>query len=142
MRRVLACAFLLLAGPAWASADGDRRAIVALEQRWLAHIADPAVLEDILADDFVHPLSDGAVIGKAEQVAWARSHPTPPGRTARFEKLDVRIYGRTAIATGLVEAREPGRAGPRRTLFTDVFVERGGRWRAVNAQENLVPDRP
>src|SRR5207249_12187472 len=29
-----------------------------------------------------------------------------------------------------------------RTVFTDVFVRRKGRWQAVNAQENAVPPKP
>jgi hypothetical protein len=134
------CAALLAASmlapvPGSAATDAARREVVAVEHRWLEHQSDPQALADILADDFVHPVSGGVFISKTDQIAWAGAHPARPGRAARFEKLDVRIYGEVAIATGVVEARDPGAAAARRTLFTDVFVRRQGRWRAVNAQE-------
>jgi hypothetical protein len=37
-------------------------------------------------------------------------HTPPPTRRAHFERLDVRVYGDTAVATGII--------------FTDVFVRK------------------
>jgi hypothetical protein len=137
----LSFALLLAAAPlaGRAGPPDDRQAIAAIEQRWLDHIADPAVLQDILAEDFVHPVQEGDFIGKAEQIAWAKAHPSAPDRIARFERLDVRLYGNTAVATGVTVASQPGWPTARRILFTDVFVRRDGRWQAVNAQETVAP---
>jgi Domain of unknown function (DUF4440) len=132
----IALALVLLAQ----SSAPAQQAVEALERHWLAVEHDPAALDDILADDFVHVLPQG-IVTKAEQLAFMRAHPAPPdGATRRFDDLRVRVYGTAAVATGIVVATMPdGRT--QRTAFTDVFAYRGGRWRAVNAQETPLPSK-
>jgi Domain of unknown function (DUF4440) len=110
-----------------------QQAIIRVEQRWIGNEYNPAVLDSILADDFVHVLPEG-LISKQEHIAYVRAHPMPALKVHRFERLQVRVYGNVAIANGIVLA-VPMSGVPRRTLFTDVFVLRAGRWQAVNAQE-------
>ena len=119
-------------------ADADRAAVVAVENDWLSHLSDGPSLSRILADDFKHPVPKGLFLNKREHIKWVVEHPRPAGSRARFEKLEVRVYGATAIANGIVEANDSPEAKPRRTIFTDVFVYRDKRWQAVNAQENEV----
>ena len=116
-------------------ADSDT--VVSLEHTWLAS-GDSATLERILAPDFLHPVFTGDIIDKSEHIAFVAAHPRPASVHTRFERLDVRLYGSTAIATGIVDAAQDGKAGVRQTVFTDVFVKRGGRWQAVSAQETIV----
>jgi hypothetical protein len=52
--------------------------------------------------------------------------------------LHVRIYGNVGIVNGMVV--EAGSGAPRKTLFTDVFACRDGKWQAVNAQEVPAAD--
>ena len=52
--------------------------------------------------------------------------------------IEVRVYGATAIANGIVETSDRPEAKLRKTIFTDVFVYRDNRWQAVNAQENEI----
>ena len=113
------------------------KAIADVEERWLQHIDDPAVLQSILADDFVHVLPSG-LISKQQHIDYAKAHPRSPQESRRFEDLKVRLYGDTGIANGVVVISGPD--GTRRSIFTDVFVKRDGRWQAVNAQEN--PEQP
>jgi hypothetical protein len=115
-----------------ADAGQAQAAVMRVEQRWLAHEDDAAVVGQMLAPDFVHVLPQG-MITRAQQLAYLRSHQ-PEGVGRRFEQLRVRVYGETAVATGMVVAT-PKRGAARRTLFTDVFVRRQGKWLAVNAQE-------
>jgi hypothetical protein len=111
-----------------------QQALEALERHWLAVEDDPSALETILADDFIHVLPMGFVT-KREQIDFMRSHPAPKDGTAkRFENLRVRVYGTAGIATGAVIATRPD-GTTQKTLFTDVFAFRDGRWQAVNAQE-------
>ena len=49
------------------------------------------------------------------------------------------IYGDVAIARGILTAADAHGTVVRKTLFTDVFVRREGRWQAVSAQENEAP---
>lgn len=119
-----------------AAVAATQKAIVRLEERWLANENSPAALDGILADDFVHVLPEG-FISKKEHIDFVRAHPFGPFAVHKFEKLDVRVYGNVAIATGIVLAVRIGKEdrAPERTLFTDVFAFRNGRWQAVNAQE-------
>lgn len=122
--------------------NNNERLLLQLEQQWLASVNNPDALENILADDFIHVLPVGFVT-KREQLGYMRAHPpSQPETTRHFENLRVRIYGSAAIVDGTVVA--DGREGKvRKTIFTDVFAYRGGRWQAVNAQETPFtgPDR-
>ncbi|HUJ76116.1 MAG TPA: nuclear transport factor 2 family protein [bacterium] len=119
----------------------DRTSIEILEHDWLAHESDRGSLERILADDFVHVVPEGLFLTKEQHVEWALKYPRPPSRRARFEDLRVRLYGDTAVATGIVDNSDAAGADVHRTVFTDVFVFRAGAWKAVNAQENPVLPR-
>ncbi|MGH9614484.1 MAG: endo-1,4-beta-xylanase, partial [Bryobacteraceae bacterium] len=123
------------------SSDRDRQAIVTLENEWL-HATDAATLDHMLAPDFVHPVDAGVFLTKDEHIRWFVAHPPPPGRRLHFDKLRIRLYGDTAIANGTVIAADTQGKESNRTIFTDVFVRRDGRWQAVNAQENAVGARP
>ncbi len=121
-----------------AAIEKAKKEVTDLENRWLATEDDPQALESILADDFVHVVPVGFV-SKDEQISFMRKHPAPRRGPHRFETLRVRIYGDTAIANGAVLAIDPNQK-IQKTLFTDVFVLRNGRWQAVNAQE--LPSDP
>lgn len=135
-------AALLTAGAARvpaAAPSASAAEVRALEQRWLDNLSDAAVVGSILADDFVHVLP-GGFINKAQHLDYLRSHPDAFRGTRRFSELTVRIYGHTALATGIVTTDRGDGSPPRNSAFTDVFVLRGGRWQAVNAQElTLAP---
>jgi hypothetical protein len=111
--------------------------IVQLENRWLAGENDPAVLESILADDFVHVLPMGFVT-KNEQIEYVRGHPGSHGEIKHFEGLRVRIFSSVAVANGMVVSNRNGKI--MKTLFTDVFAHRNGKWQAVNAQETPLAE--
>lgn len=145
------CLLLLLIGieapialaqsPPCPSPPRAEQEVTALENRWLQAEDDPSVLEFILADDFVHAMPAGFV-SKADQLAFMRQHPRQSGKDVKrhFEQFRVRIYGDTAIAQGIVAAE----LSPRdivRTVFTDVFAYRKGRWQAISAQEQPYTSR-
>ena len=127
--------FVLLGGTVVvAAASSAEESVRNLEHQWLQNEGNAAVLDSILANDFIHVLPFGFV-SKQEQLEFVRKHPRSGRETRRFEELRVRVYGNTAIANGIVDATEAGTAQAKRTMFTDVFVLRQGRWQAVNAQE-------
>ncbi len=122
------------------TAASDRQALVALETEWaVAH--DAATLDRILAPDFIHPVSAGVFLTKAEHIDWVTKHLPSADRKLRFDRLDVRLYGDVGIVTGMVVASDGGGKELDRSVFTDVFAYREGRWEAVNAQENRVEGR-
>jgi hypothetical protein len=117
--------------------ETDPKNLIALENRWL-RARDAATLGSILAQDFEHPVSAGLFLTKAEHIDWFTKHLPPPNRQARFDHLQVRVYGDTSIVNGMVIATDDAGKELDRSVFTDVFVYRDGRWQAVNAQENRV----
>ena len=119
------------------SPERDRAALIVLEKEWLTNEHNAAALERILASDFVHPLPTGDLVTKAQHIAFSAAHPPPPDQKRRFTQMQVRIYGDVGIVNGVV-VTTGGDQEVRRTIFTDVFAWRDGRWQAVNAQENEV----
>lgn len=134
---VFLCA-LPVAGDESPTSNRDRDALIALENVWLKNEHNAAELEHILAADFLHPVVTGDVLNKAQHIKFSSSHVSPPDVTRHFEGLKVRVYGDVGIVNGLVvtTSKDGSKAG--KTVFTDVFVYREGRWQAINAQENAV----
>ena len=137
--RVVGCALLPLAllschvSREQKSAEKSKQELLALENRWLQVEEDPVALEGILASDFLHVVP-GAIITKDQHLQFLREHPAGGKRPERhFENLHVRVYGEAGIVNGAVI--ETTEHGEHKTLFTDVFAYRDGKWMAVSAQE-------
>jgi hypothetical protein len=137
--RVIGSALLLLVllschvsrGPK--SDEDSKQELLALENRWLQVEDDPAALEGILASDFLHVVP-GSIITKDQHLQFLRKHPAGGQHSEKhFEDLHVRVYGQAGIVNGAVIATTEH--GTRKTLFTDVFAYRDGKWQAVSAQE-------
>jgi hypothetical protein len=143
IRRVLVAATVVLCASS-ASADeertrnSDREALIALENEWLKNEHNAAELEHILAADFLHPVVTGDVLNKAQHIRFSSTHLPAPDLTKHFEGLQVRVYGDVGVVNGLVVTTNKDGNTAGKTVFTDVFVYRDGRWQAINAQENAV----
>jgi Domain of unknown function (DUF4440) len=120
------------------SGEKAKQELLDLENHWLQKEHDPNALESILAPDFLHVLGVG-IITKEQHIDYWRKHPAPPSGPKHFEDMHVRVYGNVGIVNGAVVANEA--SGTRRTLFTDVFAYRDGKWQAVSAQELPVPTK-
>jgi Domain of unknown function (DUF4440) len=118
--------------------EQDRQALIALENTWLKGEHDPTVLKSILGSDFIHPVATGDFATKAQHIRYSSKHLPAANLKKRFENLSVRIYGDVGIVNGIVVISDKRRKDANRTIFTDVFVHRDGRWQAINAQENKV----
>jgi ketosteroid isomerase-like protein len=144
IRISLTLAWLLMIAPGLAQQGrdrtNDREAVTQLENQWL-HAKDAATLDRILAPDFVHVIPADRFLTKQEHISWFVKHPAPSDRHTKFDKFQVRFYGDTAIVNGSVIATDHNGKDLDRTMFTDIFVLRDGRWQAVNGQENAVGSR-
>ena len=119
-----------------------KQQLLKLEDQWLQALQNPKAQEEILANDFVHALPMG-FITKKDQLDFLRNRKMPADNLARhFEDLRVRIYGTAGIVNGMVVAKDKSGVVVKKTIFTDVFAYRDGRWQAVNAQENDYRPRP
>jgi hypothetical protein len=120
------------------SDDKAKQELLDLENHWLHSEHDPDALESILAPDFLHVLEIG-IITKEQHIDYWRKHPATPSPPEHFEDMHVRVYGTVGIVNGVVVRNQA--EGLRRTLFTDVFAYRDGKWQAVSAQELPVPEK-
>jgi len=121
------------------SVEESKQELLALENRWLQAEDDPVAVEGILAPDFLHVVP-GAIITKEQHLQFLREHAARgQGSKKHFEDLHIRVYGDAGIVNGaVIDQTGPGE---RKTLFTDVFAYRDGKWQAVSAQELPVTGR-
>lgn len=125
-----------------ASTQSEEAVITHVEEDWLRALStgNVSAIADILADDFVRPAPQaGQFIGKRDLLAWYRSHlSAQQANKKRIDDMHVTIYGATALARGMVVTTNSEGKMVAKSLFTDIFVRRGGKWRAISAQENEV----
>jgi ketosteroid isomerase-like protein len=93
---------------------------------------------DLLADDWTVTHINAQVITKAQALEMCR---TGPAVTSSLDQIAVRVYGDTAIVTG--RTRATASSTPPQTVvlrFTDVVVQRNGRWVVVASHATQLPD--
>ena len=144
MRRILVIAVLALTATSIAlgqerSASRDQRSSVEQAIRQLdneriqAQIgADVVALNRIYADDFIGVGPSGTVRTKS-QVLSDFTGGTLKFQSITTDEVQVRVYENTAVETGLstMVGQDKGKAVPRDTRFTRVWVKQQGRWRLV-----------
>jgi ketosteroid isomerase-like protein len=94
---------------------------------------DAAALDRLIADSFLSTLDDGRLITKAGEVAANR---TSDRKVESWNETDIkiRLYGNTAIVTGLATVKDRFRdEGPREFAFrfTHVWAKLDNRWQLV-----------
>jgi hypothetical protein len=111
--------------------------VLATEQQWVRALenGDPEALSCILAPEFVDTDWRGEVVRR--DAALARGHARARS-TLKLGGVSVLHLGRFAIVRGTNTQVGPDGAASASVRFTDVFVYRGGSWRAISAQETLI----
>src|SRR5213596_4349099 len=128
------------------SAAEDEKAVEALDIEYQAAVKqnNVAMMDRILADDFVLVTGLGKTYTKADLLEEARSkravyeHQEDSGRK-------VRVWGDTAIVTALLWAKgtEDGKAFDYKLWFSDTYVRTPTGWRYVLAQASTrLPATP
>jgi len=131
--------------PTRTPADEDERAVAALDTAYQLAVAknDAAMMDRILADDFVLVTGRGRVFTKADLLAEARS-----GRFVYERQEDssrkVRVWGDTAVVTALLWAKgtEDGKPFEYRLWFSDTYVRTPSGWRYVFGQASIRLPQP
>ena len=127
-----------LIGYASNDGDADRRAILRLEQQWL-DCHDSKVLNEILADDFLHPVGSCQLLTKQQDIGWLVNHPNRAGFQSSYENMAVSLYGSTAVVRTIIRETDPKGATLSRRIATDIFVKRKDHWQAISTQDNIIP---
>jgi uncharacterized protein (TIGR02246 family) len=94
--------------------------------------ADAAALDRIYADDFIGVGPSGTVRTKAQVISDFTSGDLK-FQSITTDEVQVRVYENTAVETGLstMVGQDKGKAVPRDTRFTRVWVKQQGRWHLV-----------
>jgi ketosteroid isomerase-like protein len=125
---------LAIAAPAFAQTATSQaeKEIRAAERLWNeARVkADVAALDRLLADGWTVTHGGGTMDTKAQYLADLKSGDRKFSADVKEDELTVRIYGDTAVASGLSDSKVTFKGqvqgGPLR--FTRVYVKRDGRW--------------
>jgi ketosteroid isomerase-like protein len=121
--------------PAWASEPNSPAGAIAAEYAWVRALEtrDLPALRARLAPEFLHTTWRGVLLGRSETLRAAAA--AKPMKNS-LSKLQARTFGDVAIVHGVNTVGSPD-GSVARVGFTDVFVYRGGAWRAISAQETL-----
>jgi hypothetical protein len=117
----------------------DRQQILQLERDWCQSFVtnDVEANERIVADDYVGTGLDGRRFTKRDLIASLKSEPRRASDHLNEDDVTIRFYGKAAVVNGSETWKDlDGKAG--RNIWTDVFVERNGRWQVVASQDLAV----
>ena len=142
MKRLLVIALLGAACTVAAVAQtAAEKEVLAVEKEWnaLNLKMDYAKLDRILAKEYCGVDADLTSYTRAECFDSSKI-PQAKALESKIEGLSVRIYGESAIVTGVwkTTALRDGAKQKKTRRFVDMFVHRDGRWQAVYSQNTLV----
>jgi ketosteroid isomerase-like protein len=128
-----------------ASAPIDSKSIQELEDQFKEAVlaGDVATFEQLCADDFTHTSQDGSFRTRAE---WLKGRVQGKSSYISYsvDDLQVRIYGETAVVTGLLKPswrESDGTVASGRFRFLRVWVKRDERWQAVAFQSTRINEK-
>jgi ketosteroid isomerase-like protein len=129
---LVAIACLLLLAAEQDDSDAQARSqVLALEKLWnqAYKAGDTKALGSILDSNLVLVEDDGSLKTRAQFLSSVQA-PTSNEEQVAPESLTVRVFGKTAIAIGVigVKAKENGRVVTRRERFIDTWLYRDGSW--------------
>ena len=151
MRRVLILAALTLTFAANTNSqtkketpqhgNKDEQAVLQALHQWVDALQrnDVAAVERIVADDYIITTAEGTVLNKEQDTAPLKSGEVK-FETAATEDVKVRIFGKTAVVTGIgrFKGTYKGRPFTVNERFTDVYVKRRDRWQPVAAHSTAL----
>lgn len=98
--------------------------------------ADFTILDKIFAGDFIFITAQGKTFNKSERIAFVKS--VPPPDFFEYSKVQIRIYGKTAVVNTEVNLIPRGKTAETH-LVTIIMVKNGERWQEVNVQATHKP---
>jgi len=127
--------------PLVTSGDETEKALLSLERLWMDSLktGDADTLGQIISSDFT--FASPRVIDVKDRAKYLEYALRELKLTSyEFDKTTVRLFGRTAIVSGLLKQRATvkGEDLVGNYLVTDVWISRGGNWRVVSRHESLL----
>jgi ketosteroid isomerase-like protein len=112
------------------------------ERQWAESVVtgDAALVERILAEDFVGVDPDGNFYDKAKMVAETRE-ASKYFISNHLNEVKVRFFGDAAVAQGSESwVRRSGSPLRGRFVWTDTWIRRNGKWQIVAAEDLIAPE--
>ena len=123
--------------------ESTQQQLVELERGWndAFYRRDVEHIEDLLADEFVATYDDGARGDKARELQLAAEFNQAVVSSTQ-EDFVVRVYRDTAVVwfTLRVVGRRQGELAELVLSYTDVWVQRDGRWQCVSTHSTRVAE--
>ena len=117
------------------TAEGRSREVFAAITEWADAVRDRDTLrlERIFEDYAIVTLADGTTRGKKEEIDLFRFDPKTVVLSVTNDDLKVRVFGMTAVATGLniVETKSGSKTSTFAFRYTATFVKQDDRWQIV-----------
>ena len=143
---LLAATSLFVSGQAKPAAKTEAGAVeqtlMQMERDWTQALIkkDAATLDRIIADDWAGIDFDGKTFAKADVLADLKSGSNVL-QSVDLGEMKVRVFGNTAVVTGsdTEKSSYKGKDTSGRYVWTDVFVQRNGRWQAAASQSVKAP---
>lgn len=148
----LAIAIFFFSIIAAAQTERDKQELIRLENATVTATEnrDFAMLNRLIADDFVNTTSKGVVRNKAQTIAsWTNNAPknaageqTTVSVVTTLNDLQVRVRGKMAVVTGLDRAvftNKDASETKSEARFTDVWEKRKGAWQMIANHVSRIP---
>ena len=143
MKRLLLITLLAIISsvPSLAQSDAERE-VLKLNKEYEEAIArrDATVHDRLLTHDYTYTPGNGKIMGREDHMSFTKSGAVEV-KSLRSEDVRVRIYGDTAVVTGMwvsVDRRAGREFAERRIRYLLVYVRREGRWQIVAEQRTGV----
>jgi ketosteroid isomerase-like protein len=145
MKRFLVVTVLAVAAPLIAfgqaankkSSSKAEDEIMMIEDQWVQSRAakDTTVSKELLADDYLGASLTGQALTKQQLIDGVTAGTSFPGKAQQTDRK-VRIYGDTAVSTGVVI----GNVEADKVRYIRVYVKRNNKWRLVASQGTRVTE--
>jgi len=130
--------------PAQTEVEHATQELIKIEKDWgEAYLKkDVALLDRILADDYMQTDSEGNFITRAQDLADLKSGAYVETSGVQ-DNVKVRVYGDAAVVTGrsTVKAQYKGKDASGQFQWTDTFIRRDGRWQCVASHISRIPQK-
>jgi Domain of unknown function (DUF4440) len=114
--------------------DTTAQTLTTLEEKWVAALtrSDTATLDSILSDSYVDTDEHGQRTDKRGVLSVLKSGDLK-FESIKLSEMQVHQYGSAAVVTGAAVQAGTFKGQPLmpKIVFTDTFIEKNGKWRAV-----------
>lgn len=121
--------------------DATAQTLIDLENRWVDALAksDMAALDSIFAETYVDTDEQSHRTDKQGVLSVLKSGDLKV-ESIKLSDMHVHVYGDAAvvIGKGLQKASFKGQRAAATVLFTDTFVKRNGKWKAVASHRSAL----